>query len=146
MTPRRDLDPYLALIPAVVLCTVAVAHLWRWHHEPVSSWRGGGFGMYADINDEAGRYLRVYVLRDDWRPAEMNDRLTTRVTNVRLNPSRSNVTAFADYLACSNLFLSQNAGAERIRLEYWEQKFEANTSTVRMEKRLEVSREPCRVG
>lgn len=146
MDRRRDLDWYLALIPTLVLCAVAAVHLWRWHHEPLSSWRGGGFGMYADINDERGRYLRVYVLGARWQPAQVSEHLTPRITNVRLNPSRSNVAALADYLACNNLFLSQNPGAQRLRLEYWEQRFEAATSTVRLEKRLEVSREPCRVG
>lgn len=145
MKQRRDPDRYLALIPALVLCAVAVTHLWRWHHEPLTSWRGGGMGMYADINDERGRYIVISVLHDTWAPARVSDRLTGRVTNVRLNPSGPNVGGFADYLACSPLFLSQNAGARRIRLEYWEQRFNAAAYTVRMEKRLEVSREPCRV-
>lgn len=145
MNQRRDLDWYLALIPALVLCAVAAAYLWRWHQEPLSSWRGGGFGMYADINDERGRSVRVDVLHGEWQPARMSERLTARITNVRLNPTRANVEAFADYLSCSTVFLSQNPGAKRIQLEYWEQKFDATTYTVRMEKRLEVSREPCPV-
>lgn len=145
MNQRRDPDRYLALFPALVLCAVAGVHLWRWHHEPLTSWRGGGMGMYADINDERGRYIQIYVLRHGWEPARVSDRLTARVTNTRLNPSNMNVAAFTKYLACNPLFLSQNAGVRRIRLEYWEQRFDAAAYTVRMERRLEVSREPCRV-
>ncbi|WP_293913182.1 hypothetical protein [Deinococcus sp.] len=142
MTQGR-LDYLLALLPAAVLCVVATAYLWRWQHEPLSSWRGGGFGMYADINDERGQVLRVYVLREGWTQVQLTDRLKARVTQVRLNPSRSAVTAFADYLACNERFLGQHPGVTRLRLEYWEFKFEVATSTMRLVKRLEVSRAPC---
>jgi hypothetical protein len=143
MERQQNIDRYLALLPAVVLFVVAGAHLWRSQSEPITSWRGGGFGMYADINDEKGRYIRAYVLRNDWQSAKIGSRLGGRAARVRVNPSSANVTALAEYFACSELFLSQNAGARQIRLEYWEQKFEAATYTVRLEKRLEVSREPC---
>ena len=145
MKPPRDIDTSLAWLPALVLIVVASAYLWRWQHEPLSSWRGGGMGMYADINDEAGHYLRAYVLRDQWERVQIDDRFVARETQTRLNPSPAAVTALADSLACDAVFRLQYPELRQLRLEYWERTFDKATSQVHLAKRFEVNREPCAV-
>jgi hypothetical protein len=82
-------------------------------------------------------------LRVQWAPIQLGDELKGRSSQVRLNPSILAVTAFADYLACNDRFLRQHPDTTRIRLEYWEFKFEVATSAMRLDKRFEVSRAGC---
>lgn len=143
MTFRKNLDHALAFLPAAILIVVALNHLWHTRTEPLSSWRGGGFGMYADIIDQRGRYIRIYVLQDRWNPAQINERLTARVTRVRTNPSAANIQALANDFACNPLFLDRNKGIRQLRFEYWAMQFDASAYILEMQKQLVVTREPC---
>jgi hypothetical protein len=137
-------DRWLALIPAVVLAFFAVSHLWRSHGYPLSSWREGGMGMYADINDLRGRVLRIYVQRDQWEPAKVSERFDARLNRTRLEPTREKIKALVASLACEPLFLSQNPTASQVRVDYLEQEFDPTTYSVRLKEGLKETHAVCR--
>ncbi len=145
---ERDdrVERWLPLLPAAVLVVVAVSHLWRSHDHPLSSWREGGMGMYADINDRKGRVVRIYVQRDQWESAEVSERYEARLNAARLEPTRDNFVALAAFLACDPLFMSQNPSATKVRVDYLEQHFDPATYTVRLERQLKEARAVCGSG
>jgi hypothetical protein len=125
-------DNLLALIPAMLLAVLAVSHLWRSQHQPISSWRQGGMGMYADINDLKGRIIRVYVKRDKWESVKVSERYETRLDRTRLEPTQERLVALSAFLACDPLFLSENPNASHVKVAYFEQQFEQTAFTVRL--------------
>jgi hypothetical protein len=137
-------DRWLALIPAVVLAVFALLHLWRSQSSPLSSWREGGMGMYADINDLRGRVVRIYVQRNQWELAEVNERFEARLNRVRLEPTREKLDALVVFLACEPSFLFQNPHATHVRVDYLEQQFDPTTYSVRLEERLKETHAVCR--
>ncbi|GAQ23856.1 hypothetical protein DEIGR_330114 [Deinococcus grandis] len=85
----------LSAVPALLLVTVASVHVWRWHHEPVSAWRGGGFGMYATVNDQRGRRVSLLALdgHGQWQQIEPPRTLRHVSDALTLHPSRTALRA-----------------------------------------------------
>jgi hypothetical protein len=137
-------DHWLALIPAVVLAIFALSHLWRSQSSPISSWREGSMGMYADIVDLKGQVMWIYVQRDKWELAKLSERFETRLNRTRLEPTREKINALLAFLACEPTFLSENPNASHIRVNYLKQQFDPSTYTVRLEERLKETHAVCR--
>jgi hypothetical protein len=138
------LDSWLALVPAIVLVGFAAAHLWRSHDRSLSSWREGGMGMYADINDLKGREVRIYVQRERWESAQVGERYEARLNATRLEPTHEKLVALVTFLACDPRFLSQNPTTSHVRVDYLEQQFDPTTYTVRLEEKLKETHAVCR--
>ncbi len=137
-------DTVLSLIPGLVLALVASSQVWRSLHEPLSSWRGGGFGMYADILDERGRKLSVSVFHTDWRPAKLDSDFKTRYANILLNPTHKKIVYLASYLSCDVNFKINNPSFTFLRIEYSELQFESAQYKAFMKNIDGVTVEICR--
>ena len=63
---------FLPYLPPLALAVVAVAQFALAHGVPLSPWKGGGFGMFATLDQPRARTLRVHVLTDDGAFAVMD--------------------------------------------------------------------------
>jgi hypothetical protein len=59
MTPSRLRWP--ALLPALILVSVAASQIALARAAGLSPWKGGGFGMFSTTDDATRRSVRIYV-------------------------------------------------------------------------------------
>jgi hypothetical protein len=57
----RSRVPWPALLPALLLVSVAVTQIALARGAGLSPWKGGGFGMFSTTDDAARRSIRIYV-------------------------------------------------------------------------------------
>lgn len=131
-TSRLSLaDHVLAAVPALILVAVASVQVWRWHHEPVSAWRGGGFGMYATVNDQRGRRVFLFALDGhQWRKMELPKSLNGLSDTLMLHPSRKDLRAYGQAVACSAELQQTMGRITALKVEYRELTFDPGRFTV----------------
>ncbi len=138
-------DQMLAAVPVLILAAVASAHVWRWHHEQVSAWRGGGFGMYATVNDQRGRRVSLLVLdrSGHWQQVEGPRSLRGVSETLMLHPSRADLRAYGQAAACSPELRQAPRGLIALKVEYRELTFDPERFTVTNTLKESVRLAPC---
>lgn len=58
---REAADRCWAALPAALLAAVACWQIGLAHTQPLSPWKGGGFGMFASLDGRPHRYVRIFV-------------------------------------------------------------------------------------
>lgn len=95
MSPPSKQRSWLAVIPVGILLAVASSQVVLTHAIALTSWKGGGFGMFSTVDSRGARFLRVYLVRkgDDGRNYEIpvaiphkGERLRRLVTQARTAP------------------------------------------------------------
>lgn len=140
------LDHMLATVPAVILTLVASAHVWRWHHETVSAWRGGGFGMYSTMSDQRGRRVFIFV-RDqygDWQRAEAPQAMRRANETIMIRASRRNLINYGDQIACNSEIRFKYPKLKAVRVDFRELSFDDKVYTVTNSLKESVTVESCR--
>lgn len=98
MTTRSP-DTTFALIAPGLLILVALVQLVRAHAWDLQPWKGGGFGMFAVVED---RFLRAYLVSDKGDILVGVGDLDfgkSNLTEVTFVPSRASLTGIADHIA-----------------------------------------------
>ncbi|HET7220971.1 MAG TPA: hypothetical protein VFJ02_23115 [Vicinamibacterales bacterium] len=109
----------LALVlPAVLLLTVASVQMALARYAGLSPWKGGGFGMFASVDGQPFRWLRIVVSAPDRSeelavPAALADEAHRLITW----PRERAVQAFARSLIAREQRHSRPV--ETIRIEVW---------------------------
>ena len=75
-----------ATVPAALLVLVGIGQLGLAHTVGLSSWKGGGFGMFASLDARPFRYVRIFV-----KAPERSEELT-------VPPSLEALAASAEHL------------------------------------------------
>ncbi|MXV19997.1 hypothetical protein [Deinococcus xianganensis] len=138
-------DQLLSAVPALLLVTVASVHVWRWHHEPVSAWRGGGFGMYATVNDQRGRRVSLLALdgHGQWQQIEPPRTLRHVSDALTLHPSRTALRAYGEAAACSAELRQAQSDLTALKVDYRELTFDPERFTVTNTLKESVRLDPC---
>lgn len=58
-------EKLIALLAPILLLVVAVTQMTAAHTTTLSSWKGGGFGMFATIDNQGTRYLEMSAVTPD---------------------------------------------------------------------------------
>lgn len=108
MRPRSP-DTTFALIAPGLLILVALVQLVRAHAWDLQPWKGGGFGMFAVVED---RFLRAHLVSDDREVVVGVGDLDFGMSNhteVTFVPSRAALTTIADRIAAQAWVLDATA-------------------------------------
>jgi hypothetical protein len=145
--PRlRRRDHMLATVPAVILTAVASTHIWRWHHETVSAWRGGGFGMYSTMSDQRGRRVFIFV-RDqhgEWQRAEPPQDMRRFNETIMVRASRLNLMTYGRQIACNPEIRYKYPALRGVRVDFREISFDSKLYTITNSLKESIRIEPCR--
>jgi hypothetical protein len=95
-------DLLLSLIPALLLCVVALHQGYKVHAQGLSPWKGGGFGMFSTTDSSQGRHLRVTVSGPEGeREIAVPDPLWGEANLASILPSERRLRALAEAIAAN---------------------------------------------
>ena len=106
------------MVPALLLVVVAVLQISLARMGPLSPWKGGGFGMFASLDGESFRTLRVLVEAPD-RSEEilLPTSLHTLGTKVEMFPSDGMVARLVREVTTRER--EADRPVSRVRVEVW---------------------------
>jgi hypothetical protein len=117
----------LCAVPAIALA-VAARQLYLSKTEDLSTWKGGGMGMFAAADNTLGRYVKIYVLAPTGQRLPLL-RLTPSQEELMQRglwfPSESRFRELADSIKATTWWASQeeipltifNENGERLRID-----------------------------
>jgi hypothetical protein len=90
-------DRFNLAFPSLLLVAVAVVQLVRAHTTGQTSWKGGGFGMFATSDSPQARFVRCTIAGADGKEFRvlLPGRLSQAVILAKIVPSESNVRDLA---------------------------------------------------
>jgi hypothetical protein len=94
----------LCAIPAIAL-TVAARQVYLSKTEDLSTWKGGGMGMFAAADNSLGRYAKIYMLLPTGQRMPFLRLTPTQEELLRRSlwfPSEKNLRALADSIKMTN--------------------------------------------
>lgn len=95
-----DFQLFAALLPGLLLVTVAIHHRWRMWRYGQLSWKGGGFAMFSDASDNSP-ITEVWTIDSDGRRScfQVSDGNHARLLWARTIPTPRHMTAWAHVVA-----------------------------------------------
>lgn len=136
-TPTSLFDRIRAFAVPIVMVCVATFQLFRVHFDGQTSWRGGGFGMYAGfhpsfndawlVRDGTGEALRYTQAKHEKMEPDAN-----LIRPVLPHPNHRNVDRVLDRLP--------SEWRDGVRLEVWQLDFDPNTLRLTRRRLTEASR------
>lgn len=84
--------------PSLLLVLVAGVQIFRAHAYAQSSWKGGGFGMFATADSPQARFLRCAIVGEDGKEyrVALPRRLQDATLKARIVPTEGNVRDLAE--------------------------------------------------
>lgn len=84
--------------PSLLLVLVAAVQIYRAHAYSQSSWKGGGFGMFATADSPQARFLRCVIVGEDGKEyrVRLPGRLQSAAVKARIVPTEENVRDLAE--------------------------------------------------
>lgn len=132
----RDGASRLALLPVLVLCTVALIQVGLSRTLNLSPWKGGGFGMFS-TNDDRQRPIRIWVTdaggeREIFTP----EGLGKEASRVTAMPSRGRLIGLAHSIARREDPSGETIS--RVRVSVWRLRYAPRTLEPDYERLQEV--------
>jgi hypothetical protein len=122
----------------MLLCTVAVYHIYLVHSTYQAPWKGGGFGMFSSVVSPRSRVLHVYRRTEKGEVAvPPHARQARRVSAVLTCPTTQRLRELADKLVVSRA-TDESEESNGLRLEVLQEKFDPLHMTLTTEPLLEV--------
>ena len=134
----RQRLPFIVWLPVILLVVVAVNQMRLALTGELTSWKGGGFGMFATTDRPGTRYVHVWLIgegRD--RPVPVPAAARRAELSARANPTERNLLRLAQEVA--KRLPSRSAGVRAVRVEYWPRSFHPDSPTLRVRKKREVT-------
>ena len=105
-------------LPAVLLTVVAVNQLRLAHTVSLSSWSGGGFGMFSTTDSPDNRHVHATILNDSLRrEVFVSQELATETLRATTLPTRERLGSLAARLALKQ---SNDLGRwDEIEIQVW---------------------------
>jgi hypothetical protein len=100
------------IVPIVVMVAIAVIQRWRLRHRRQSVWKGGGFGMFADIPRHSIS-VTIEALLHSSTPSRLAAEPSPLESRVAIMPTRSNLHRWAVQLFSAG-WASCAGGAVRV--------------------------------
>jgi hypothetical protein len=91
---KRHAERILALLPRVLLVSVAVVNFILVKRNDFSIWYGGSFGMFASLDGPATRYLIITSTNGAGLKEVNLESYETEVTRIKTNPSTERIERF----------------------------------------------------
>ncbi len=120
MNPLADVSPrgavgLLLRGPVAVLLLVATFQMVLANFARLSPWKGGGFGMFASLDDVRSRRLRYYAVADNGERFALLSAAGDVEYDARVLPTETNFRRVAEAL----LGLQHPAGFTKLEIELW---------------------------
>lgn len=102
----KKLDIPLLWITPLIAITVIVNQFYRVHTFDLSTWQGGGFGMFSSVDTIYSRFIKIYLKIDGKIvPVELKgdtDDLGKLATIVRAEPTQENLHKLTQLIYAAN--------------------------------------------
>jgi hypothetical protein len=118
----------LCAVPAIALA-VSARQIYLSKTENLSTWKGGGMGMFAAADNTLGRFVRIYVLTPDGQRLPLLRLTPSQEQLVQKGlwfPSERNFGALADSIKATNWFAANeeiplavfNENGQRVNVDF----------------------------
>jgi hypothetical protein len=112
-----------SIVPVLALALVAANQIRLARTTPLSSWKGGGFGMFATNDSPGSRRLRIVVhaAAGGGREIEVPARLTKLAAKTVIFPDAARLRRLAVAVVAEER--RQGGAVERVELEVWRREY-----------------------
>ncbi len=164
-----NLDKALLWVTPLIAILVVANQFYRVQNFDLSTWQGGGFGMFSSVDTIDSRFFKVYLQVDhETIPVQLKDGFNIPATIARAEPTEENLENLARQIYQANWIHSgtftsnpykqdnyrpvlvnihkahiekteQPVDIEGIVLELWKTRFDSKTNTIKTYKYTEYA-------
>ncbi|SET35046.1 hypothetical protein SAMN05216326_12211 [Nitrosomonas marina] len=165
----KKIDKVLLWVTPLIAILVVVNQFYRVHSFDLSTWQGGGFGMFSSVDTIDSRFFKVYLhVGHETIPVQLKDEFNVPATIARAEPTAENLENLARQIYQANWIHSgtftsdphkqdnyrpvlvyihkahienteQLINIEGVVLELWKTRFDSKTSTIKTYKYTEYA-------
>jgi hypothetical protein len=156
----KKIDKVLLWVTPLIALLVVANQFYRVHNFDLSTWQGGGFGMFSSVDANNSRFFKVYLQVDQKAiPVQLKNEFNIPATVARAEPTEENLENLARQIYQANWIHSgtftsdpqqqdnyrpvlvsiheahienaeQPVNVEGIVLELWKTRFDSKTNTI----------------
>ena len=114
------------MIPAILLCVVAIVQVYLTRAENLTPWKGGGFGMFSSNDDGLNRTIRVRIHGSDYsRDLDVPSVLANQAYRASVLPSDGRLAALGREIA--GLEAASGQSIASVRIAVWRLSYDPRT-------------------